>query len=149
MRAGAAPSRIAAALAGALMLAALATAARADIDPNGDCWVDNMGGPPVSRLQTAPSGARLDPADPNRATRPAVPAGPLYAARPGADFIRKPDGTWADAKTGAIVPSDEVVPQDTWPDWLDPVHATRAAVPAGPNTPARPGADYVRMPCKP
>ncbi len=109
------------------------------------CWVDAKTGQPAPNV--LPAGARPDPFNPNQASRPSVPAGPNFPAVPGADFVRGPDGSWTNAATGQ--PAPNVLPAGAGPDPFNPNQASRPSVPAGPNFPAVPGQDFVRVPCPP
>ena len=104
-------------------------------------WIDAATGKPAKTL--IPLGAKLDPLDPNHATRPTTPD-PNGPDIPGADYFRGPDGSWTDSATGK--PAQTLVPLGAKVDPLDPNHAIRPTTP-DPSGPDIPGATYVRVPC--
>src|SRR5208282_5233003 len=106
----------------------ITTVAAVAADDDCGCWINAKTGKQVPSNDLLPHGAYFnDPRDPNHATSP---SGPTV---PGADFVRLPNNSWVNAKTGKQVPCNDLLPHGAYfNDPRDPNHATS---PSGPTVP--------------
>ncbi len=123
--------------------------ARADVNPNGDCWIDAQTGKPAPRVPESAvnyagatvqgaGAAEFDPENSNRAVN----------SKTGRTFIRQPDGSWIDAQSGQPVPTAPesaanyggATVQGTGAAQFDPENPNRAVN-------SKTGQTFIRVPC--